>query len=304
MKYFIIIIFVLNVLELILLFYYLLNRSTPKKLKILLLSCIIILFVSTLYYFFKINIFNHIMDINEYILLIVTIFLSVILNLTFTINELNNKYNKSLNTIFEYEKIIDDQGKKNHEYNNQLMILKGYINKKKKLNEYLDTIIYDHRTGQNFEIRQLSKFPNGGLKELLYYKISEIKEDNINCYLYFDSDATKKIEKMDIKLYTNISKVLGVLIDNAIEGALDSSKKEISLDISKDNNYIVMTISNTYNKNIDINKIGKKGYTSKGKGHGFGLRLVKEIIKKNNKLELVTETNDNNIIQTFLIESE
>ena len=109
---------------------------------------------------------------------------------------------------------------------------------------------------------------------------------------------------MDIKLYTNISKVLGVLIDNAIEGALDSSKKEISLDISKDNNYIVMTISNTYNKNIDINKIGKKGYTSKGKGHGFGLRLVKEIIKKNNKLELVTETDDNNIIQTFLIESE
>ena len=41
----------------------------------------------------------------------------------------------------DYEKIINEQGKKNHEYNNQLMVLKGYINKPDKLNEYLNLII-------------------------------------------------------------------------------------------------------------------------------------------------------------------
>ena len=36
----------------------------------------------------------------------------------------------------------------------------------------------------------------------------------------------------------------------------------------------------------DVKKVGKKGYSTKGKGHGFGLSLVKDIIRKNNRLEL------------------
>ena len=43
-----------------------------------------------------------------------------------------------------YEKIIDEQGEINHEYNNQLMILKGYVNNKKKLNNYLLLILISY----------------------------------------------------------------------------------------------------------------------------------------------------------------
>ena len=215
--------------------------------------------------------------------------------------EISNKYNQMMEFMTEYENIIDEQGKANHEYKNQLLILNGFIDNKKRLKEYLNTIIEDHKTGQNYEIRQLSHFPNGGLKGLLYYKISKMKENNIKYFLYVSKEVNKPLENMDIKDYKSITKIFGVLIDNAIDASLNSSKKEIMMDFKMDDNYLVITISNSYNDEIDLSKLGT-GYTSKGKNHGYGLKLVKEIIKKNKNLELITDKNDKEFIQTLLID--
>lgn len=38
-------------------------------------------------------------------------------------DELEDKYNESMEYVLRYEKIINEQGKKNHEYNNQLMVI-------------------------------------------------------------------------------------------------------------------------------------------------------------------------------------
>ena len=46
--------------------------------------------------------------------------------------------------------------------------------------------------------------------------------------------------------------------------------------------------------------MGKRKFSTKGKGHGYGLMLVKNIIKRNRKYELVTNFNDKEIIQTVL----
>lgn len=247
-------------------------------------------------------------DYTNIIYIFVLIFIVVSLYILGNINnkkeKISNQYNQMLEYLSNYENIIDEQGKKNHEYNNQLMILKGYIDDKKKLEKYLDTIITDHKTGQNFEIRQLSHFPNGGLKGMLYYKLSKIKENKIKYYLYVSTEVTEVLEKLSMNLYKDITKVFGVLIDNAIDAALDSKKKEISLDFSKDDDFIVITISNSYNKNIDLHKVGKKGFSSKGKGHGFGLKLAKEIVKKNDSLELITDFDKNYFIQSFLIDTK
>lgn len=218
-------------------------------------------------------------------------------------NEINNRYNQMMEYMTEYESIIDEQGKKNHEYKNQLLILDGFINDKKKLKSYLNTIIDDYKTGENYEIRQLSHFPNGGLKGLLYYKLAKMKESNIKYYLYVSKEVRKPLEKLDIKNYKDISKILGVLLDNAIDASIESSLKEITIDFSTDDKYLVVSISNSINKDIDISKIGT-GYTTKGKNHGYGLRLVKDIIRNNNNLELNTDKTDKEFTQTLLIETK
>lgn len=244
----------------------------------------------------------------EYIInVLMFIFIFLIAYVLIDINnkkkEISDKYNQMMEYMKEYENIIDEQGKKNHEYKNQLLILNGFVDNKKRLKDYLNTIIEDYKTGENNEIRQLSHFPNGGLKGLLYYKISNMKENNIKYYLYVSKEVTKPLEKLDIKDYKSITKIFGVLIDNAIDASIKSSNKEIVLDFKMDDEYIIISISNSIDENIDISKLGT-GYTTKGKNHGYGLKLVRDIIKNNKKLELVTDNNENEFSQTLLIDTK
>ena len=206
-----------------------------------------------------------------------------------------------LKTVYRYEEIIDSQGKKNHEYNNQLLVLLGYIDNKKKLKEYLYTIIEDHRTGQNYEIRQLANLKEGGIKKLLYYKIDNMKLKNIECNLYITEDAGNMIEDLHINEYKSLTKILGVLLDNSIDGALNSDEKEVFLDIKERDNKLIISISNTYGDDISLKKIGKSKYTTKGFGHGFGLSLVNDICNKNNNIDFKTIKENNMIKQEIIV---
>ena len=281
------------------------NKFNLSNRKVLLILFFIILMCSLITIQNK-NIINpssisYIINILMFIFVILITYIIIFINNKN--NDISNKYNQMMEYVTEYENIIDEQGKKNHEYKNQLLILNGFIDNKKKLKEYLNTIIDDHKTGQNYEIRQLSHFPNGGLKGLLYYKISKMKENNIKYYLYVSKEVTKPLEKIDIKNYKDITKIFGVLIDNAIDASLESNLKEITMDFKMDDDFLIVTITNSCSSDLDISKIGS-GYTSKGKGHGYGLRLVRDIIKNNKNLELVTDKNNNEFTQTLLIDTK
>lgn len=119
------------------------------------------------------------------IIFVVVSFVYVIYN-KFQRQAMEDKYNESMEYVLRYEKIINEQGKKNHEYNNQLMVIKGYINKPERLSEYLDEVIGEHKTGQNYTVKQLGFLPDGGVKGLLYHKLSKMEDNNIKYYLYVD----------------------------------------------------------------------------------------------------------------------
>lgn len=201
------------------------------------------------------------------IVFVVVSFVYVIYN-KFQRQAMEDKYNESMEYVLRYEKIINEQGKKNHEYNNQLMVIKGYINKPERLSEYLDEVIGEHKTGQNYTVKQLGFLPDGGVKGLLYHKLSKMEDNNIKYYLYVDQNLKDKdIESFDLKTYRDLTKLLGVFLDNAIDAALKSEEKEIEVELKDKDDCLLLTISNTYDKNTDINKVGKSGFTTKGVGH-------------------------------------
>lgn len=215
---------------------------------------------------------------------------------------IEDKYNESMEYVLRYEKIINEQGKKNHEYNNQLMVIKGYINKPERLSEYLDEVIGEHKTGQNYTVKQLGFLPDGGVKGLLYHKLSKMEDNNIKYYLYVDQNLKDKdIENFDLKTYRDLTKLLGVFLDNAIDAALKSEEKEIEVELKDKDDCLLLTISNTYDKNTDINKVGKSGFTTKGVGHGFGLSIVKDIAKTNSEIETFSSKESDKFIQTAMI---
>lgn len=217
-----------------------------------------------------------------FVIAIVLIFITIIKN--------EDKYeqlkqeNKQMYThVTKYEKIITEQGKANHEFKNQLMVIRGYAQMgSSKLIDYIDSITKDTgKTHSSYLISQLNKFPEGGIKGLLYYKLSTMEEQKIKYELDVEAGVKTKLNVLSVNVYKNITKILGVLIDNAIEASKKSKKKIILISVTKDKSSVIFNISNSYSGKIDLSKLGS-GYTSKGFGHGYGLRLVNDILNETN----------------------
>ena len=91
-------------------------------------------------------------------------------------------------------------------------------------------------------------------------------------------------------------------MDNAIEASLESEKKQIGIEAyTNADQEFKMIISNTYNNEIDQNKIGKEAFSTKGKTRGHGLLLVKRLLNQSNIFEIKTKIQDNLYIQKIAI---
>ena len=125
-------------------------------------------------------------------------------------------------------------------------------------------------------------------------------DDKIKYEINVESGVKTKLKTLNINIYKNITKILGVLLDNAIDASKNTKDKRIIISVSKNKNMVIFKIYNTYNGNVDISKIGT-GYTTKGKGHGYGLKLVKDIIRENKIFEIKTEIKEDFYISNLII---
>lgn len=239
----------------------------------------------------------------NFIILLVAFLLFILIFISDSKNSRLEDANKQmLNYVTKYEKIIADQGKANHEFKNQLMVIRGYAQMNShKLIEYLDSIVDDtKRTHSNYLISQLNKFPDGGIKGLLYYKLSIMDDENIKYEINVDTGVKTKLKSLDTVMYKNITKILGVLLDNAIDASKQSKNKRIIISVANESSKVIFNISNSYKGKVDVSKLST-GYTTKGNGHGYGLRLVKDIIGENDIFEIQRLVEDNYFVTSFSI---
>lgn len=211
-----------------------------------------------------------------------------------------DKYDTLFDYFKELEDTIDNLSLVNHEYNNQLAIIKSYVlkeNKKEAIN-YIDNIIKEINIEDYDSIFDLKNIPKGGIKGLLYYKIICAKNKKVNIVLDVSPKVKTSLTNLTLNENKILSKALGIYIDNAIDATLETNKKTINVEIYVINNRIHFVITNYFNpKNVDINKISKKGYTVKGRGHGKGLYLINKLLNKEKWI-----SHENNIINSCYVQ--
>jgi len=197
--------------------------------------------------------------------------------------------------------MLDYQRVNNHENKNQLLVIRSMISKNnKKALEYLDEIITEKRKDDEGLYTYAKIIPEGGLQGLVYQKMLKMKENNITVNLNVDKKIRKvNFDNLSSKTNYDLCRIVGVILDNAIEEVVKLKEKEIVISMYKDEISFVIEVSNKCKTIPDLSKLDEKGYTTKTKGHGYGLSLLKEIIE-NNK-QFINERSLNKDIFTQII---
>jgi two-component system sensor histidine kinase AgrC len=185
-----------------------------------------------------------------------------------------------------------------HDFNNIIQVIGGYLqlNNIEGLKKYYKQILGEVRKVNNTMPLNsyLNDFP--GLYGLLLSKMSFSEINNI----VFDIHILTEINIKNIKTL-DFYKIIGILLDNAFEAALECDEGKVELIIGRDNNSLVIEIRNSCYERVNTEKIFESGYTTKKDHMGFGLFEVKNIIKKYNNISLDTSVIENTFIQRLII---
>lgn len=269
------------------------------------------------YNFFSIYSLLH-KDKTIYFLAISIVFIFITIALYIAIMLLKNikleiKNKEELKRIAQQKKYIEDLEKNNseirkfkHDFNNIILGLSGYINEdvinQEKLKDYFNNHIIPSNTKLKENTKMLFNLNNikiASLKTILLNKLAIAQSKNI--------DVQISVENEIDSLFTNemeFNRVVGILIDNAVEACENLDNKNLSVTILRIDKTIDLTISNTFENNgISIKDFKTEGFSTKGENRGLGLSSAQEIVDKYNMI-LNTEIKDNIFKQNLIIEGD
>lgn len=186
-----------------------------------------------------------------------------------------------------------------HDFFNIMQSIDGYIKTGDihALTNYYHEISIECSNMNSLSVLDPSLIDEPAIYNLIVSKFNKAEAMGIS----FDINFLVKFSSLPAKPYI-ISRILGILLDNAIEAASSSVAKKVIFEIipitgfdpARQITHII--IENSYaNKDVDIDRICEKGFTSKsedGLSHGLGLWKVKELLQKQDNLTLHTSKTD------------
>ena len=281
------------------------NYRLSKNKKIVVLSLLTLVTIAVFFYSL-IKDYRFSNNVFTYLLVIFT--LVVILGYLFK-EKMNNenmfkRYDDLLTVMKNYESDIEDHRTSNHETRNELLAIRSKVSDlgDETLCEYIDSILGDKKNINSAKYSRFKYLPTNGLKGFLYYKFSEAEEKGLDVKLNIAKQVENSFLKdLNTKDFKDLTRILGVYLDNAIEASVLSEKKQLGIEIYKVKNDIEIIISNTYSNKVDKDKIGNERYSTKGLTRGHGLLLVKRILRNNNRLTSEAKITDTVYSQTIKI---
>jgi len=197
------------------------------------------------------------------------------------------EYDRLQSYTHTLEEVMQDLKRSRHDYLNILLSLKGLLDVEqdsKKAQIYLEEVLKEEK--RNIEsgnkiFSALELIQNPSVKGFLRIKVAEAINKKLQVTIHMD----QKIQFHAIHMM-DLIKIIGILMDNAIEASEKSIRKPIIISLKKHQDGITMIIANSFHEKPNLTKMFKEGYSTKGENRGFGLSNVKQLIetKYNNLL--------------------
>lgn len=213
---------------------------------------------------------------------------------------------KDLRQLEEYnrelEKNMEDMRGIRHDIKNMFLTMGGFVDRS---NDEEMKVFYEENIVP-FAKQQLQKndlyvklagIHSESLKPFLYFKIMQGIEQNVPIDLLVQLDDAEDflcIEQIDL------IRILGILIDNAIEEA-KACKGAVAISIKEKEQEYLFSVSNTVRRQVREKGV-RAGITDKGLGRGNGLLIVDKLVRKYRNVLLNSFFKEDEFVQCLRIE--
>lgn len=287
---------------------FILNTKISSNLKIIIYSIMTLLCTIGLFYKmiseFKIS--NDIMSYLVSLMMLIVVLIGLIRQAIDNVI-LSEKYENVLDYMSGYEHEVENQRIVRHEAKNELIIIKSKIcdgESSKELMDYIDEILDEKVEFKEEKYAKFGYLPPNGIKGLLYFKAQQGQNEWLNISLNVSSRVeNSNIYNLNSKEEKCLGKILGVFLDNAVEASLKSKAKEFGIEVYlNSDSECEIIIGNSFDEDIDVTKIGKERFSTKGKTRGHGLLLVNLLLEMNKKaFNVKTDIGQGIYVQTITI---
>lgn len=190
-----------------------------------------------------------------------------------------------------------------HDYNNIIQALNGYVSTKQydKLQEHINKVLKECNIVNNLSIINPEIFNEPAIYGIVGAKYFLATEADVT----FDLNIVTNMSQICYPM-PELSRILGILLDNALEATTKTVDKYIRLEMTFDSrkNADIIKVINTYDTNtsINLNDIYKKGVSSKKIKSGIGLWEVKKLISKVKNAQIYATIENDKFVQNIIIE--
>ena len=205
---------------------------------------------------------------------------------------------------------IDEISKQNeeinqfrHDYLNILSSLESYLEEGdlQALTVYYQQTIQPTRTlflANASKLSVLQKIDHPAIRGIFMTKLLLAQEKGISVHL----EMTGKIIFPKHVFDLNLIRILGILLDNAIEEVDALGKGELAVAFFQEKDELVILIQNTVRNPVEpLYQLKKQGFSTKGKGRGYGLSTVDELMSQTSTLLLETTISQHLFVQKLTL---
>lgn len=231
-------------------------------------------------------------------ILIITISFSIIRQIQYKRNmqEIKNYYKYTL----QIEKINHEMRKFRHDYVNILSTLSDFIREEdmEGLRDYFHSEILPMQDSMQMNAIKINGIENLHVREikgLLTTKILQAQEKNIRISI----EVPEPIEKIDMPII-NLSRVIGILLDNAIEASEKITEDPLIriAFIKNEDTSVTFIVMNKCEPDMPkVHTLFQENFSTKGKNRGLGLSTLKELTDSTTNVLLDTTIDNNYFIQ-------
>ncbi len=231
-------------------------------------------------------------------ILIITISFSIIRQIQYKRNmqEIENYYKYTL----QIEKINHEMRKFRHDYVNILSTLSDFIREEdmEGLRDYFHSEILPMQDSMQMNAIKINGIENLHVREikgLLTTKILQAQEKNIRISI----EVPESIEKIDMPII-NLSRVIGILLDNAIEASEKINEEPLIriAFIKNEDTSVTFIVMNKCEPDMPkVHTLFQENFSTKGKNRGLGLSTLKELTDSTTNVLLDTTIDNNYFIQ-------